>query len=631
MTRFGRVGTESVRTEAEYAEIVSPRTRWLRKNGKWLFPSLLLVLAGAGWSTDHFYLAPARDEQRVAHALQLLELDPAFKSAWAKNVSQMSVVDQQFAVMSALHPSELERGDPAAVQAYRSALRVAMRHGIPEAKLKLGRALRDGTLGEPDAAAALKVFEEVAREIDAGVRVGDPVSMFVRAQMLSEGLGVEPNAEKARELARRAGPGLEGHRLTEIARSAAWGQSIFEGIKESQLAETLASRMVDRKMSLGPVIGATTCRILRSPDRAACRARWHERGANAGITSAMAPYAESLLADSERLETVESWFAAGATDSSSGERYRHAVVRAMLATTDASLVKALNDMQMPLQENAVENKDFAEFSLQERYLGLASFEKTLQATTPERFDNFLIALRVRGLLTDRLNWLYEETFPWFVDRPDLQRRFGSAVVIRKSEVIAQAFKDGTPLAAISLSHPADAYSANNRKPPKTLSFEDATKHAVKGASSKPVPLGVADIVPREGPTPKARDSEEQDKTGYLKGQPQQAVGGLSNFTVDNQQGNSDAVARIYLDGVKPAVRSMYVKKGETFSAKSLKAGTYVFRYRFIGSDDTFESDKPFSLVQTKTETGTRYSNVSVTLFKVRDGNMTTRKVDPSSF
>ena len=656
MTRFGRVGTESSRSAAEYAELVSPRKRWLRKNGKWLFPILLVILGGAGWSTDHFYLAPARDEQRVAHALQLLELDPVFKSAWAKNISEMSVVDQQFAVMTALDPAEKERGDPAVVQAYRSALRVAMRHGIPEAKLKLGKALRDGTLGEPDATAALKVFEKVAREIDAGVRVGDPVSMYVRAQMLSEGLGVEPNAEKARELATRAGSGLKGYRLAEIARSAAWGRSIFEGNKDLRLAEALASRMIDQKMANGPWVGATTCTDLRGSDYSSCLKRWYGRGANAGITSAMAPYAESLLDDGERLETVESWFAAGATDSSSGQRYRHAVVRAMLATTDASLVKALNDMQMPLQENAVENKDFAEFSLQERYLGLSSFEKTLKATTPERFDNFLIALRVRGMLTGRLSWLYEETFLWFGDRPDLQRRFGSAAVIRKSEVIVQAFKDGTPLAAISLSQPADAYSANIGKSPKTFSFEDSKKPAaaVKGKNNTPAPFWEAAMLAgagpnskekdREvafeaftgkldgaGPNPKEKDREEQDKTGYLKGQPKQAVGGLSNFTVDNQQGSSDAVARIYLDGVKPAVRSMYVKKGETFSAKSLNAGTYIFRYRFIGSDDTFESDKPFSLTQTKTETGTRYSNVTVTLFKVRDGNMTTRKVDPSSF
>ena len=91
------------------------------------------------------------------------------------------------------------------------------------------------------------------------------------------------------------------------------------------------------------------------------------------------------------------------------------------------------------------------------------------------------------------------------------------------------------------------------------------------------------------------------------------------------------MARIYLDGIKPAVRSMYVKKGETFAAQSLKPGTYVFRYRFMGSDDTFESDKSFVITQIKTETGTRYSTVMVTLFKVKAGNMTSRKVDPNSF
>ena len=76
---------------------------------------------------------------------------------------------------------------------------------------------------------------------------------------------------------------------------------------------------------------------------------------------------------------------------------------------------------------------------------------------------------------------------------------------------------------------------------------------------------------------------------------------------------------------------MYVKHGETFKAEAILPGTYVFRYRFIGSEDTFESDKSFQLTQTETETGTRYSNVTVTLFTVKDGNMSTRKVDPNSF
>lgn len=276
------------------------------------------------------------------------------------------------------------------------------------------------------------------------------------------------------------------------------------------------------------------------------------------------------------------------------------------------------------------------------------FEKTLKASSIARFDNFLLALRVRGLLTDRLDWLYEQTFAWFADRPDLQRRFGNPALIRKAEFITKAFKDGRPIASISLSQFSDAGASgatprlkanergdiasnsarrslnleagSNQKSPKTFTFEAAS-----------IPASRLNPSVRDASSPAAKDREEQETTGYLKGQPKQAVGGLSKFTVDNTQGSSDSVARIYVGGTKPAARSMYVKKGEIFSAKSLKPGTYVFRYRFIGSDDTFESDQPFVLEETKTDRGTRYSNVTVTLFKSRDGNMKTRKVDPSAF
>ena len=55
------------------------------------------------------------------------------------------------------------------------------------------------------------------------------------------------------------------------------------------------------------------------------------------------------------------------------------------------------------------------------------------------------------------------------------------------------------------------------------------------------------------------------------------------------------------------------------------------RYRYMGSDDTYEADRAFALRQEETDTGTRYSNVTVTLFRVRDGNMQTKKVPPESF
>ena len=127
------------------------------------------------------------------------------------------------------------------------------------------------------------------------------------------------------------------------------------------------------------------------------------------------------------------------------------------------------------------------------------------------------------------------------------------------------------------------------------------------------------------------DAEKQKRTGYVKGAYQEAPAGLSNFTVDNQRGGSDAIARVYHNGKKPASRSMYVKAGEKFTAHGLPPGNYVFRYRFIGSNKTYEADRLFPLQETITDEGTRFSNVTVTLFTVSDGNLQTREVPDDKF
>ena len=127
------------------------------------------------------------------------------------------------------------------------------------------------------------------------------------------------------------------------------------------------------------------------------------------------------------------------------------------------------------------------------------------------------------------------------------------------------------------------------------------------------------------------DLEKQADTGYLNGTPAYIPAGLSNFTVDNKSGDADAIARIYLNGDKPAIRQIYIKVGENFTAKALAPGNYVLRYRFIGSKNTFEADRLFPLQETVTDAGTSYSNVTVTLFKVANGNMKVKQVADSLF
>ncbi len=137
--------------------------------------------------------------------------------------------------------------------------------------------------------------------------------------------------------------------------------------------------------------------------------------------------------------------------------------------------------------------------------------------------------------------------------------------------------------------------------------------------------------PVQSESNKAIDPERQERTGYVKGAYRQASVGLSNFTVDNQKGGGDAIARIYLNGAKPASRSIYVKAGERFTVRGLSPGSYVFRYRFIGSTKTYEAESLFPLEETTNSEGTRFSNVTVTLFTVSDGNLQTKEISEDSF
>jgi hypothetical protein len=132
-------------------------------------------------------------------------------------------------------------------------------------------------------------------------------------------------------------------------------------------------------------------------------------------------------------------------------------------------------------------------------------------------------------------------------------------------------------------------------------------------------------------SPEVVDLEKQKTTGYIYGAPQTAKGGMSTFSIDNKQGSSDAIGRLYKNGAKPAVRSMYVKAGETFKAQSLTAGSYMFRYRFIGSEVTYEADRKIDLTESRTDTGTRFSNVTVTLVKEIGGNLPVKQVPAEDF
>ncbi len=186
------------------------------------------------------------------------------------------------------------------------------------------------------------------------------------------------------------------------------------------------------------------------------------------------------------------------------------------------------------------------------------------------------------------------------------------------------------------------------QPPTTFSFEEASapvnadlNRIERSAGFKPF-NGVLDAqnTDREpwknyAPIESAEAETVRLPSGYLKGEKQIFTGGLSKFIIDNSNGSHVAEVRLYLSGKQ--VRAMFVRVGTTFTAEKLGPGTYKMRYKMNinGKISAFQAKEEFVLTQTVTPTesgtSTRFSNMTVTLYKVRDGNMQVEEIPLDKF
>lgn len=110
--------------------------------------------------------------------------------------------------------------------------------------------------------------------------------------------------------------------------------------------------------------------------------------------------------------------------------------------------------------------------------------------------------------------------------------------------------------------------------------------------------------------------------GYVRGYPRIHTNGLSKVTIDNGQNNSDVFVKLVsLDGPKAIpVRSFFIPAHDSFTLNNITAGSYDMRYRDLNSGHLSRSEQ-FTLNEIQTYNGTQYSNLTMTLYKVRNGNM----------
>jgi len=123
-----------------------------------------------------------------------------------------------------------------------------------------------------------------------------------------------------------------------------------------------------------------------------------------------------------------------------------------------------------------------------------------------------------------------------------------------------------------------------------------------------------------------------DSSGYVNGYQRLHSDGLSTVTIDNSQNDSDVFVKLVsLDSALAyPVRQFYISAFSSFTLNKITAGTYDIRYRDLDSGSLSRSEA-FNLEETPIDKGIQFSNITITLYKVQDGNMQTYNLSEAEF
>lgn len=197
------------------------------------------------------------------------------------------------------------------------------------------------------------------------------------------------------------------------------------------------------------------------------------------------------------------------------------------------------------------------------------------------------------------------------------------------KLIAAAFEFSPKLAGIGLLLGGmwlwDAVTPDRPPPPGAK-----PNQAAAPVSPEPVPAAVKPAYVRPATAPNG--SAWPDRAGYIKGYPIDNAGGRSEVTVDNTQNDADVFVKLVsLEGETAyPVRQFYIRAGAEFTMNKVSSGQYDLRYLDLESGGMTRSES-FEVRERRTETGIEYSSLTMTLYKVQDGNFQTYPLSASEF
>jgi hypothetical protein len=170
----------------------------------------------------------------------------------------------------------------------------------------------------------------------------------------------------------------------------------------------------------------------------------------------------------------------------------------------------------------------------------------------------------------------------------------------------------------------------NSNHPITVASNPVTNSSNPIASSPVKPLPKPRYI---RPTTADNGAPFPTESGYIDSYPVQFDDGYSTITVDNSQNGSDVYVKLSSVDTQPKtlVRVFFIRAGDQFTAKKVRAGNYDIRYRDLNSGGFSRMEKSFNLKEIKTERGIQFSQLQLTLYKVSGGNMHTSEIPENEF
>ena len=102
--------------------------------------------------------------------------------------------------------------------------------------------------------------------------------------------------------------------------------------------------------------------------------------------------------------------------------------------------------------------------------------------------------------------------------------------------------------------------------------------------------------------------------------------------MDNSQNASDVFVKlVYLDSAQAyPVRVFFIPAYNRFTVNGVRAGNYDVRYRDLSTGGISRTEQ-FSLEEIPRDDTIHYSNITMTLYKVLQGNMQTYAISEAEF